>query len=64
MSVMYSYDFTAEGSAQDVDRLEDAIRRGELRDLYNGTVRELPEGSAVRTTSGDPDPLTDNTKSH
>jgi hypothetical protein len=59
MSVMYSYDLTAEGPAQDVDRLEDAIRRGELGDLYNGTVIELPEGSAVRSTSGDPDPLTD-----
>ena len=59
MSMMYSYDLTAEGPAQDVDRLEHAIRRGELGDLYNGTVRELPEGSAVRATSGDPDPLTD-----
>ena len=59
MSVMYSYDLTAEGPVQDVDRLEDAIRRGELGALYNGTVRELPEGSAVRTTAETPDPLTD-----
>ena len=57
MSVMYSYDLTAEGPIQEVDRLEDAIRRGELGDLYNGSVRELPEGSAVRTTAETP--LTD-----
>jgi len=59
MRLMYSYDLTAEGPARDVDRLEEAIRRGELGDFYNDTVRELPEGRAVRTTSGDPDPLTD-----
>jgi hypothetical protein len=50
MSVMYSYDLEAEGPVQDVDRLEDAIRRGELEDLHNGTVRELPEGH----NGGDP----------
>src|SRR5712672_657230 len=59
MSLMYSYDLTAEGPARDVDRLEEAIRRGEWGGFYNGTVRELPECSAVRNTSGDPDPLTD-----
>src|SRR5437660_371965 len=59
MSVMYSYEFTAEGPGPDVDCLDDAIRIGELGELYNGRVKTLPQCCAVRSSGGDPGPLPD-----